>query len=772
MIKSIIFHGHFYQPPRENPWTGEIPNQPSAFPFDNWNERIFSECYRANSASRFLNSDGKIIKINNNYEQLSFNFGPTLLSWIKDVHFDVYNSIIDADKKSKEIFNGHGNAIAQVYNHIIMPLADEKDKRTQIEWGISDFKNHFNRDPEGIWLAETAINHETIDLLIEYNLKFVILSPWQCNSIKNSKNNKWEQVKNPIEVSQKAYKIKGGKGELAVFFYDHILAQGISFEHYLQDADHLHETLLHKSATSDQPLIHCATDGEIYGHHEPFGDMCYSALIEKMQSDSTLKLNNYGNFLAENPPTQEVKIKLGEKNRGSSWSCFHGVSRWYKDCGCSTGGQDGWNQKWRGHLRNSFDFLNHKIRTIYAKEMARFTTTDPEIIWNQYIDVLTEKISNRDFFLIYSSKNNISKLTDFFTLLESRKYLTYSYTSCGWFFAELSGIEPVQNICYALRSIELISKYSEEPILKEVYSLLKKAKSNLNNNENGEELAKKAEKQYKQNEFNIAATFISKAIGKQNPNEAEMNDFNSNQFGNYKIKHISFLDSSRMCCGKIEFSQFRLCIDYNFKFELKLDSNNELIFEFKYNGKKLLLLARDAGISASIKHSMIVKLLNNWNNSDEQFNKLIILLEEISLNENGLAQENRDFYLSLINMRLEKIILELIESNIKKNKISKLSPLLKALTNEEYKISKNVELSFSKLLHSKVLILKNNQSKAITFDIIEICKIIYTFQIRSDRTNSQGVVYKLATTKNKIKNNKNIIMICNYLNIETEELFE
>ena len=185
MEHYVCIHGHFYQPPRENPWLEEVELQDSAYPYHDWNERITEECYRPNMASRILGPDRKIIDIVNNYSKISFDFGPTLLSWLERHAPDVYQGVIDADKKSQERFSGHGAAIAQAYNHIIMPLANSRDKRTQIAWGIYDFEHRFGRKPEGMWLPETAVDLETLDILAEYGIKFTILSPHQAKRVRS-----------------------------------------------------------------------------------------------------------------------------------------------------------------------------------------------------------------------------------------------------------------------------------------------------------------------------------------------------------------------------------------------------------------------------------------------------------------------------------------------------------------------------------------------------------------------------------------------------------
>lgn len=492
MQTSLILHGHFYQPPRENPWTDLIPRQPSAAPFHDWNRRITQECYAANCYSRYLGAYGEILNISNNYEIFSFNFGPTLMNWLKTESPNVYAKITEADAVSRSRNNGHGNAIAQVYNHIIMPLASIEDKRIQIKWGIEDFRSHFNRDPEGMWLAETAVNEETIDCLIEAGIRFIILSPWQAESVEDPKTGKMIKVTDPLNVSRSAYLLKGRQGgTLAAFFYNHVLAQGISFGHYLRDADSFYEKLKFFAGKSPDDLLHTATDGEIYGHHEPYGDMCIAALRKKIEADGVnapFRFTNYGCYLEEHPPELTVQLQKGEDGKGSSWSCFHGVSRWYKNCGCSTGGPSEWNQKWRTPLREAFDLLRSKIDILFKKEISELSNESPMFIASQYAEVLCRRITPEEFASRFLKKNSERNRIDFLTLLEGLKLSQFMFTSCGWFFAELSGIEPVQNMCYAFRAAEIFQKYTKENLTEMLCSHLEKAESNLPDQGNGRDI--------------------------------------------------------------------------------------------------------------------------------------------------------------------------------------------------------------------------------------------------------------------------------------------
>lgn len=489
----FTIHGHFYQPPRENPWTGLIENQPSAKPFHDWNERIASECYSPNSASRILSPNGRIVEIVNNYDFMSFNMGPTLMGWIRTNTPDTYRRIQEADKRSQERLNGHGNAIAQVYNHIIMPLASEQDKRTQIHWGIEDFKFHFGRMPEAMWLAETAINLETVVELIRAGIKFTILSPTQADSFRKFGDTDWTGCSNTDIDTTRPYRIyprdKEGNlvcdGYLDVFFYNPWLSSAVGFEHLLRDAGTFGKRITDAwDAKREEPqLVSIGTDGESYGHHEPFGDMCAAWLYNRYAPEHNMVPVNYGWYLEKFPPMHEVLLK-NFHSEGCAWSCAHGVGRWYRDCGCSTGGGPDWNQKWRGPLRDAFNHLKKLADKIFIGEFSRYSKIDPWDARNLYIQTLVapenqerRKQFIKDTLLHPDKEEEVAKAM---RLLEIQKFCLFSFTSCGWFFNDIEGLEPVQNMRYALRAMELLKPFLPfgHNIKDEFLSILARAISN------------------------------------------------------------------------------------------------------------------------------------------------------------------------------------------------------------------------------------------------------------------------------------------------------
>lgn len=449
--KYVCVHGHFYQPPRENAWLEVIELQESAAPFHDWNERINFECYAPNAAARILDERQSIRKISNNYEDISFNFGPTLLEWLEKADPDTYAAILAADAQSALVHNGHGNAIAQAYNHMILPLADERDKVTQVRWGISDFVHRFRRPPEGMWLPETAADVDTLEVLARFGIRFTILAPRQAKAFRRIGDAEWIPLQENIDP-RRPYRCRLPSGKsIDLFFYDGLNAKAVAFEGILNDGTAFAKRLCSVFSDDDAPqLSHIATDGESYGHHHRFGEMALASCIDYIKAKELAIITNYGNFLELYPPEYEVTI-----HEPSSWSCVHGVERWRSDCGCSTGGQPGWNQAWRGPLREALDWLRDELRNLFEEKASPLF----EDIWearNDYINVVLDRSpSNIRRFFKKHGKVPLegAAATTALRMLEMQRHSMLMYTSCAWFFAEVSGIETTQVLQYALRAI-------------------------------------------------------------------------------------------------------------------------------------------------------------------------------------------------------------------------------------------------------------------------------------------------------------------------------
>jgi len=481
MERYICVHGHFYQPPRENAWLEYVEWQDAAYPYHDWNEKITAECYLPNTSSRILDKDGYIDQIVSNYARMSFDFGPTLLDWMEKSSPDVYGAIIEADRQSRQNFSGHGSALAQAYNHIIMPLANHRDRYSQVVWGIGDFEHRFGRKPEGMWLPETAVDLETLDIMAELSIKFTILAPHQARRVRRTGAQNWRDVRNAGIDPTRAYLVNLPSGrKINTFFYDGPISHDVAFEDILKNGNTLVKRLTDAfSPKRNWPqLIHIATDGETYGHHRRFADMALAFSFHLIEKDNLAKITNYGEFLEKFPPTHEVEII--EK---TSWSCVHGVDRWWSACGDTTGSGNHptWNQEWRTPLRNAFDWLRDTLAARY-EEKARQFLKDPWSARNGYIDVLLDRSpqSVNSFFGKYAVRElNESERITVLKLLELQRHAMLMYTSCGWFFDEISRPEPVQVIQYAGRVVQLAQDLFGDDVEESFLKILEQAKSNI-----------------------------------------------------------------------------------------------------------------------------------------------------------------------------------------------------------------------------------------------------------------------------------------------------
>ena len=477
----LTVHGHFYQPPRENPWLEAIEQQDSALPAHDWNERINNECYNPNSVSKIVDSKNQILNVVNNYEYMSYNFGPTLLSWLEEFAPMAYERIIKADITSRKLHSGHGNAIAQVYNHMIMPLANERDKQTQVKWGKKDFEYRFGREPEGMWLAETAVDDDTLRVLVENGIKFTILSPYQAQCIRKEGEENWQDVSwgNIDPARSYRYYIKSAPGKfIDLFFYDGAISKSVAFDELLKDGNKFINRLKDGISTvrNYPQLINIATDGESYGHHTKFGDMALAYAMKLKVKEAGFIVTNYGEYLDKYRSNWEVEIKPV-----SSWSCFHGVGRWSDDCGCSTGGHPGWNQKWRKPLREALDFLRDEMVALFKKQGKKYYL-NPDLARDNYITVILDRSENsvkafQDEFFVPDL--DADQKVHAMELLEIQRQAMLMYTSCGWFFSEISGIETVQIMKYAARVMQLAKSFTKKDYEPKFLEILAEAKSNL-----------------------------------------------------------------------------------------------------------------------------------------------------------------------------------------------------------------------------------------------------------------------------------------------------
>jgi alpha-amylase/alpha-mannosidase (GH57 family) len=477
-MRYLCIHCHFYQPPRENPWLEQIELQDSAYPYHDWNERISAECYAPNLAARILDDQQRITRIVNNYSRISYNFGPTLLSWAAEHAADMYKGIIDSDRQSQKHFSGHGSAMSQAYNHMIMPLSNSRDKATQVRWGVDDFESRFGRPPEGMWLPETAVDLESLDLMAQAGVLFTVLAPHQAKAIRPLAGGEWQNVTGAKIDPSRAYLHRTASGKsITLFFYDGPISQAVAFEKLLHNGEEFAKRLTGAFSPdrSWPQLTHIATDGETYGHHHRHGEMALAYALDFIEAKKSAKLTNYGEFLARHPPEWEAQIV-----ENTSWSCVHGIERWRSDCGCNSG-RLGWNQAWRKPLREALDWLRDWIAPQF-ETLGATLLRDPWAARDGYIGVLLNRSpETRERFGKEHFRRDLTPPEEVtvWKLLELQRHAMLMYTSCGWFFDELSGIETVQVIQYAGRVVQLGEELFGEPLEARFLERLSAAHSNL-----------------------------------------------------------------------------------------------------------------------------------------------------------------------------------------------------------------------------------------------------------------------------------------------------
>ncbi len=453
--RYVCIHGHFYQPPRENPWTERIDVEPTAAPFHDWNERITAECYAPNAAARILGGDGKVVARVNNYASMSYNFGPTLLSWLERHAADTYKAILAADAESSRRFSNHGSAMAQAYSHAILPLASEADKDLQVVWGLRDFERRFGRRPEGMWLPETAVDVESLEALARYDIGFTVLAPHQARRVWSADKGRWHDVPAGSIDTTKAYRCVLPSGRtVALFFYEGPTSRAIAFEKLLANGETFARRLIaifHGDLGRPQ-LASVATDGETYGHHHKFGDMGLAFATRLIEESAEVRLTNFAEFLDRHPPRDLVEIAPA-----TSWSCAHGIERWRSNCGCATGPHRGWSQEWRGPLRSALDVVRDGTSDLYERLAPSFFG-DPARALLESVDlapparpsvvsVFLEQHAGRA--LDSSGRDRARRL------LEMRRQAVLMQASCAYFFEDIAGLEPVQVLSHAARAMAL-----------------------------------------------------------------------------------------------------------------------------------------------------------------------------------------------------------------------------------------------------------------------------------------------------------------------------
>ncbi len=680
--KFICIHGHFYQPPRENAWLEVIEIQDSAHPYHDWNERISAECYGPNTASRILDKVGGVIKnITNNYARISFNFGPTLLSWMEVYDKETYEGILEADRESIERFDGHGSAMAQVFNHMIMPLANRRDKETQVIWGIRDFEKRFRRKPEGMWLAETAVDTESLEILAEQGISFTVLAPRQAKSIRKIGDKDWTSVNDQTINTRKSYRCNLPSGKsIILFFYDGNISQSVAFNGLLNDGRAFAERLINALDQSDQSnqLVHIATDGETYGHHHKHGEMALAFALDFIEKHKDVSLINYASYAAQFEPELEAQII-----EDSSWSCVHGVERWRENCGCNSG-KPGYTQTWRKPLRDALDWLRDTLSVIFESEASNFFK-DPWEARNEYIKVVLKRTDeNVNRFIRLHGLNEQIDVNKALRLMELQRHAMLMYTSCGWFFDEISGIETVQVIQYACRAIQLSKQLTEKDLEAEFLTRLELAPSNVATYENGGNVFRKLVLPSKTNLTRVGMHYAVSSIFEDDPENLPL--------FNYKATNEFFV--------KKEAGEQKLVTGITKVQSLVTRSEKKFAFAVIYLGKHDLIGNLSLDIELDNFFGMQFRMVNAFEEGR--------LADVISIMQTYFGSEKYSIW-SLFKEEKRKILdaisfqgMEDLESSLRRT-YNRDYPLVNALSNNDIPIPKAYRTTFEYILNADLL---------------------------------------------------------------------
>lgn len=716
--KFICIHGHFYQPPRENAWLEVIEVQDSAHPYHDWNERISAECYSPNTTSRILDKVGGVIKnITNNYSRISFNFGPTLLSWMELYDRETYDGILEADKESIARFDGHGSAIAQVFNHMILPLANRRDKETQVIWGIRDFEKRFKRKPEGMWLAETAVDTESLEILAEQGILFTVLAPRQAKAIKRAGESTWTSVNDQTIETRKAYRCQLPSGKsISLVFYDGNISQSVAFNGLLNDGRRFAEQLINSLNGNDSlpQMVHIATDGETYGHHHKHGEMALAFALDYIEKQSDVELINYAAFIAKFPPQDEAQII-----ENSSWSCVHGVERWRENCGCNSG-KPGYTQTWRKPLRESLDWLRDALAIIFEQEGSKLFT-NPWEARNEYIKVVLKRNDDTIKRFIKSQGLADVDINKALRLMELQRHAMLMYTSCGWFFDEISGIETVQVIQYACRAIQLSKQLTNQDLESEFLSRLEQAPSNVATYENGANVYRKLVLPSKTNLPRVGMHYAVSSIFEEEPESLPL--------FNYKATNEFFV--------KKEAGEQKLVTGITKVQSLVTRSEKKFAFAVIYLGKHDLIGNLSLDIEMDKFFGMQFRMVNAFEEGR--------LGDVISIMQTYFGPEKYSIW-SLFKEEKRKILdsiarqgMEDIESSLRRT-YNRDYPLVNALSNNDIPIPKAYKTTFEYILNADIL--KCFQPEKINVKTLE--RIVSELDRWSLKIEDTGKVERLA----------------------------
>lgn len=444
------FFLHFYQPPRENPWLGLTPNEWSAWPYHDWNERVTAECYRAMTAVALTPGEDSSVELFEPLPASSFDVGPTLHHWLATNALDVDRSFCDQVRHRAP--SPEAAAFAAPLAHVILPLAREQDRALLIDWGIADYRQRFGRAPTGFWLPETAVDLATLEAIARAGIRYTVLMPQQAARVRPL-DGTWREVDAASLDTTRAYLVRLSEGRSITVLFGHAdLSQRVAFGDLLANGSRLADTMMDRLGGRDDGAVVLVADGETYGHHHRFGELGLAWALRRLERHYHVETSP-GEWLAAVEPRDEVELAAV-----SSWSCAHGVERWRSDCGCTTGSQPGWNQAWRAPLREALDWLSATLAPAVDERLGAYVDS-PEATVRDYGAVLATSMDRDDFIRAHAARElRDEEVARVLSACEIRRLLLYSFTSCAWFFADASDIETAIVLRYAALAMDLAER--------------------------------------------------------------------------------------------------------------------------------------------------------------------------------------------------------------------------------------------------------------------------------------------------------------------------
>lgn len=498
MASLTGFHHHFYQPPRENPWLGSVSNEWTAWPYHDWNERITAECYRAMVAVALPGGEDGSTELMTPLASSSFDIGPTLHQWLERHAPDVDRAVtfeVSSEGTSPDLA-----VIAAPFVHAILPLASRADRERLVAWGIADYCHRFSMRPKGMWLPETAVDLETLEIIAEQGIDYTVLLPSQAARVR-APDGEWRDIDETTLDTSRPYVVRlSGDRSIVVVFGHRELSQRVAFGDLTNDGTKLAVEMMNALKGHEGGAVLLVADGETYGHHHHFADIGLAWAMRHLERHYDVE-TSLGEWLANQTPTWEVELPSV-----SSWSCAHGVERWRSDCGCTTGSQPGWNQSWRAPLRDALDWLRHAIAAPLETALGQHVVSTHDVL-TEYGNVVAGVTGPAAFAERFATHpGDPGQARTILELCEIYRNVLFSFTSCAWFFADAADIETAIVLRYAAVAMEGMERVLGVRLEEEFLARLVHVRSNVPGID-GVTLWHRACDEYRFDETTIAAGF-------------------------------------------------------------------------------------------------------------------------------------------------------------------------------------------------------------------------------------------------------------------------